>query len=147
VEITDRSGMRRAESAVIDPALRVYYSLFGLVIAIALFGIANTLVLSILERVRELGLLRAVGMDRRQIRSLIRWEAIIIAGIGAVTGLALGAFLGWATTIALDLPVAAVPVAQLALFTAFAIMAGALAAALPARRAARTNILHAVTAE
>jgi putative ABC transport system permease protein len=147
VEISDRAGMRHVESVEIDPALRVYYSLFGLVIVIALFGIANTLALSILERVRELGLLRAVGMDRRQVRSLVRWEAIIIAGIGAVIGLALGAFLGWSTTITLDLPVTAVPVAQLALFTACAIAAGALAAVLPARRAARTGILRAVTTD
>jgi putative ABC transport system permease protein len=147
VEVADRGDMRRKESAELDPALRVYYSLFGLVIVIALFGIANTLALSILERVRELGLLRAIGMERRQVRSLIRWEAIIIAAIGAVTGLALGAFLGWSTTTTLGLPVTAVPIAQLALFAACAIAAGVLAAALPARRAARTNMLRAVATE
>ncbi|HEU5159267.1 MAG TPA: FtsX-like permease family protein [Streptosporangiaceae bacterium] len=147
VVITDRAALRRDVSAEIDPALRVYYSLFGLVIVIALFGIANTLALSILERVREIGLLRAVGMDRRQVRSLIRWEAIIIAAIGAVIGLALGTFLGWATTVTLDLPTARVPVAQLALFGALAIGAAVLAAGIPARRAARTNTLRAVTAE
>jgi putative ABC transport system permease protein len=147
VAITDRGDMRRAESAVIDPALRVYYSLFGLVIVIALFGIVNTLALSIMERVRELGLLRAVGMDRRQVRSLIRWEAGIVAGIGAVTGPVLGTFLGWATTVALDLPVTAVPVRLLVVFGAVAIVASVLAGALPARRAARTNMLRAVAAE
>lgn len=125
----------------------MYYSLLGLVIVIALFGVANTLSLSILERVRELGLLRAVGMDRRQVRSLIRWEAIIIAGIAAVTGPVLGAFLGWATTVALGLPETAVPVANLALFTAVAIAMTAVAAALPARRAARVPMLRALSAD
>jgi putative ABC transport system permease protein len=147
VVISDRGELRRAVSAEIDPALRVYYSLLGLVIVIALFGVVNTLALSILERVRELGLLRAVGMDRRQVRSLIRWEAIIISGIAAVTGPVLGAFLGWATTLTLDLPVTVVPVAQLALFSVSAIAAGALAAAIPARRAARTPVLRALAAQ
>ncbi|MCP9970992.1 ABC transporter permease [Actinomadura madurae] len=147
VEVTDRGDMRREVAAELDPALRVYYSLLGLVIVIALFGVANTLSLSILERVRELGLLRAVGMDRRQVRSLIRWEAIIIAGIAAVTGPVLGAFLGWATTVALGLPETAVPVANLALFTAVAIAMTAVAAALPARRAARVPMLRALSAD
>ncbi|WP_021596705.1 FtsX-like permease family protein [Actinomadura welshii] len=147
VEVTDRGEMRREVAAELDPALRVYYSLLGLVIVIALFGVANTLSLSILERVRELGLLRAVGMDRRQVRSLIRWEAIIIAGIAAVTGPVLGAFLGWATTVALGLPETAVPVANLALFTAVAIAMTAVAAALPARRAARIPMLRALSAD
>jgi putative ABC transport system permease protein len=147
VEIADRGELRREVSAEIDPALRVYSSLLGLVILIALFGVVNTLALSILERVRELGMLRAVGMERRQVRSLIRWEAIIIAGIAALTGPVLGAFLGWATTITLDLPETVVPVARLALFTAFAIAATALAAVLPARRAARTPMLRVLAAD
>jgi putative ABC transport system permease protein len=147
VEIADRGDLRRAVAGEIDPALRVYYSLFGLVILIALFGIGNTLALSIVERVREIGLLRVVGMDRRQLRSMIRWEAIIIAGVGAVIGIGLGAFLGWATTIALSLPVVAVPAGLLAAFTAGAMAAAVLAAGLPARRAARTAMLRALAAE
>jgi putative ABC transport system permease protein len=147
VEIADRGELRRAVASEIDPALRVYYSLFGLVMLIALFGIGNTLVLSIVERVREIGLLRVVGMDRRQVRSMIRWEAIIIAAAGAAIGVGLGTFLGWATTIALDLPVAAVPAGLLAAFTAGAMAASVLAAGLPARRAARTGMLRAVAAE
>jgi putative ABC transport system permease protein len=144
--VAGRADLRREVSSEIDPALRVYYSLFGLVILIALFGIGNTLALSVMERVREIGLLRAVGMERKQVRSMIRWEAIIIAAIGAAVGIALGTFLGWATTVTLDLPVA-VPVGQLAVFTAFAIVAGVLAAGLPARRAARTTVLRAIAAE
>ena len=147
VEIADRGELRHEVSAAIDPALRVYYSLFGLVLVIALFGIFNTLALSILERTRELGLLRVVGMDRRQVRSMVRWEAVIIAGIGAVIGLGLGTFLGWATTITLHMAVATVPVAPLAGFAVVAVVAGAAAAWPPARRAARTPMLRAVAAE
>ena len=89
----------------IDPALRLYYSLLGLTVVIALFGIVNTQALHILERVRELGLLRAIGMDRRQVRAMVRWEALIVATIGTATGLSAGAFLGWALTRASKLPV------------------------------------------
>ncbi|HEY7484946.1 MAG TPA: FtsX-like permease family protein [Streptosporangiaceae bacterium] len=145
--IAGRDDLRHEVSSEIDPALRVYYSLFGLVILIALFGIGNTLALSIMERVREIGLLRAVGMERRQVRSMIRWEAVIIAAIGALVGIAVGTFLGWATTITLQLPVVSVPVGQLALFAVFALVAGVLASALPARRAARTAMLRAVAAD
>ncbi|MEI2653545.1 MAG: FtsX-like permease family protein, partial [Microthrixaceae bacterium] len=76
--------------------LGLFYAMLALAIVIALLGIANTLALSIFERTRELGLLRAVGMDRSQLRSAIRWEAIIIAVLGATLGLAVGTFFGWA---------------------------------------------------
>ena len=93
-----------------------------------------------------LGLLRAIGMDRQQVRSMIRWEAAIMAAIGTTVGLGLGAFLGWAISRDLDLP-ATIPVAQLALFAAAALMVGVLAATLPARRAARVDMLRAIAAE
>ncbi|HEV8425307.1 MAG TPA: FtsX-like permease family protein [Actinomycetes bacterium] len=145
MEIASRGELRR-QAAVIDPALRLFYSLLGLAIVVGLFGVVNTLVLSILERVRELGLLRAIGMDRQQVRSMIRWEAVIMAAIGTTVGLGLGAFLGWAISRDLDLP-AAIPVGQLALLAAAALMVGVLAATLPARRAARVDMLRAIAAE
>jgi len=146
VEIASRGELRRQAGSVIDPALRLFYSLLGLAIVVGLSGVVNTLVLSILERVRELGLLRAIGMDRQQVRSMIRWEAVIMAAIGTTVGLGLGAFLGWAISRDHDLP-AAIPVGQLALLAAAALMVGVLAATLPARRAARVDMLRAIAAD
>jgi putative ABC transport system permease protein len=146
VEIASAAELRRRATAAIDPALRLFYSLLGLAVVIGLAGVVNTLVLSILERRRELGLLRAVGMDRRQVRSMIAWEAVIVAGVGAGLGLGLGAFLGWAVGRDLDLP-AAIPVGRLALVAAAAVVAAVLAAALPARRAGRVDVVRAVAAE
>jgi putative ABC transport system permease protein len=146
VDIAGRAELRRRAAAAIGPALRLFYSLLGLAIVIALLGIVNTLALSVLERVRELGLLRAIGMDRRQVRAMIRWEAAMIAAIGAAIGIGLGAFIGWAVSLDLDLPVT-LPAGQLALVAAAAITAGVLAAALPARRAARVDVLAAVVTE
>jgi putative ABC transport system permease protein len=146
VEIASSGELRRQATAAIDPTLRLFYSLLGLAIVVGLFGVVNTLVLSILERVRELGLLRAIGMDRQQLRSMIRWEAVIITAIGTTIGLGLGAFLGWAISRDLDLP-ATIPAGQLALLAAAALMVGVLAATLPARRAARVDLLRAIAAE
>jgi putative ABC transport system permease protein len=134
-------------AADLDPALRVYYSMFGLMIVIALFGIVNTLALSVLERVRELGLLRVLGMQRHQVRAMLRWEAAIVAATGTAVGLALGALGGWATTRALNLSVTDVPAGQLAGCAAGAVLASTLAGAIPARRAARVDILRALATE
>ena len=91
----DQAGYK-AEQTSIDQLLGLIYALLGLAILIALLGIANTLALSILERTRELGLLRAVGMTRSQLRSTIRWESVIIALQGTLLGLVIGLFFGWA---------------------------------------------------
>jgi putative ABC transport system permease protein len=115
-------------------------------ILVALFGIANTQTLPVFERVREIGLLRAVGMDRRQVRSMIRWEAATIAGAGATLGLGLGAFLGWATTRALGQPAGGVPADLLLACAVAAVLAATLATALPARRAAPRRPLITATA-
>jgi putative ABC transport system permease protein len=146
VEIAGHDELRRRVAATIDPALRLFYGLLGLAIVVGLAGIVNTLVLSILERVRELGLLRAIGMDRRQVQSMIRWEAVIIGAIGITIGLGVGAFLGWAISRDLDLS-AIIPVGQLVLIAAAATVAAVAAATLPARRAARVDIVRAVAVE
>jgi putative ABC transport system permease protein len=146
VDIAGHAELRRRAAAAIDPALRLFYSLLGLAIVIALFGIVNTLALSVLERVRELGLLRAIGMDRRQVRAMLRWEAVMIAAIGAAIGLGLGAFIGWAVSRDLDLPTT-LPAGQLTLVAAATITTGVLAAALPARRAAQVDMLRAIATE
>ena len=117
---------------------------------IALIGIVNTLALSIFERTRELGLLRAVGMVRRQLKRMIRWESVIITVLGAVLGLAVGTFFGWAAVSAMgDIGVdrLSLPALRLIMFVVVAGLAGVVAAIFPARRAARLDVLRAIAHE
>ena len=124
--------------------------LLALAIIVSLFGIVNTLVLSVMERTRELGMLRAVGMSKRQMRRMVRHEGIITAQIGAVLGIVVGLILGGLVTGALSASTGmgfSVPVGSLVAFTIVASVAGVLAAILPARRAARLNVLDALSYE
>ncbi|MGZ4648913.1 MAG: ABC transporter permease, partial [Blastococcus sp.] len=133
-----------------DQMLALVYALLGLAILIALLGIGNTLALSIVERTRELGLLRAVGMTRRQLRSSVRWESVIIAVQGTLLGLLIGVFLGWALVRALrdqGIDVFRLPLGQLAVVVLLGAVAGVLAAVLPSRRAARLQVLRAILSE
>jgi putative ABC transport system permease protein len=122
-------------------------ALLGLSVLIALVGIGNTLALSIHERTREIGLLRSIGMARHQLRAMIRSEAMIIAAIGSLLGVAVAALLGWAVVEAmggLGVTVLVLPLRQLAAWVVVATAAGLLAAILPARRAAALPTLEAV---
>jgi putative ABC transport system permease protein len=122
------------------------YVLLGFSIVVSLFGMVNTLVLSVFERTRELGMLRAIGMTRRQARRMIRQESVITALIGTVFGLGLGIALAFGANQALaeyELPTT-IPVVTLAAFTLVAALAGVAAAVLPARRASRLNVLDAL---
>jgi putative ABC transport system permease protein len=129
--------------------LALLYVLLALSLIVSLFGMVNTLVLSVLERTRELGLLRAVGMTRRQTRRMIRSESIITALLGALLGLPIGIALAALVTRAFadQGVVFAVPAVELVVFVAIALLAGVLAAAFPARRAARLNVLRALQYE
>jgi putative ABC transport system permease protein len=147
IQLQDRTEFRDAQASEINTMLGLIYALLGLAVLIALLGIANTLALSVFERTRELGLLRAVGMTRGQLRSAIRWEAVIIALFGAVLGLAVGIFFGWTMVKALQeqgFERFYVPVGQLAVVTLIAALAGVVAAILPARRAAKLDVLQAI---
>jgi putative ABC transport system permease protein len=150
VQVRDQAEYKAEQARQIDQLLALVSALLGLAILIALFGIVNTLALSIFERVRELGLLRAVGATRGQLRRMIRWEAVIIAVLGAVFGLVVGSFFGWAVVRALkDLGVTvfSVPGGQLVGYVLAAAVAGVLAAILPGRRAAKVDVLRAIAAQ
>jgi putative ABC transport system permease protein len=133
----------------LDDVLNILYALLGLSVLVSFFGIVNTLVLTVFERTRELGMLRAVGMNRRQVRRMIRHESIVTALIGAVLGIAVGLFLAFLVTRILEdegIPFA-LPMGSLIVFVFAAIVVGILAAILPARRAARLNVLRALQYE
>ena len=134
----------------INQFLAIIYALLGLAVVIAVLGIVNTLALSVLERTREVGLLRAVGMTRRQLRTMVRLESIVIAVLGGVLGIGLGLVFGIALQRAIadqGLTVLAIPIGQLLIFLLLAAVIGVLAAVFPARRAARLDVLRAITTE
>jgi putative ABC transport system permease protein len=139
----------KAQSSFINTLLNLLYVLLALSVVVSLFGMVNTLVLSVFERTRELGMLRAVGMTRRQARRMVRHESVITALIGAALGLPLGIMLAAAVTHALGKygVTFSVPVASLVAFTVAALIAGVLAAIAPARRASRLNVLEALQYE
>jgi putative ABC transport system permease protein len=137
-------------AAQIDQVVSLFYGLLFLAVLIAAFGIANTLSLSVYERTRELGLVRAVGATRRQVRSTVRWESVITALLGAVQGIIIGILLGYAVTVALSdqgLNSFTLPIPTLILILVVAFVIGVVAAIRPARRAARLDVLRAVTVE
>jgi putative ABC transport system permease protein len=133
----------------LNDVMSLFYVLLALSVIVSLFGMVNTLVLAVFERTRELGMLRAVGMTRRQVRRMIRQESIVTALIGAALGLPLG--VGLAALVVRSLAEHGVtfslPVGTLAVFTVVAILAGVLAAIAPARRASRLNVLGALQYE
>ena len=147
--VQTREEFKDSMLASLSSVLNVLYALLGLSVIVSLFGIVNTLVLSVFERTRELGMLRAIGMTRRQVRRMIRQESIVTALIGAALGIAVGIFLAVLVTQALSDEgiVFALPYGSLALFVVAAIAAGVLAAILPARRASRLNVLEALQYE
>src|SRR4029079_11801394 len=129
----------------------IVYVFLALAILIAFMGIANTLSLSLRERTRELGLLRAVGLTRAQLRATVRWESVIIAGFGALGGIGVGVLVGWGLTRSFsdDLPgdVSSAPAGRLLMIALAGAIAGVLAAVRPARRAARMPLLSALAAD
>jgi putative ABC transport system permease protein len=149
VKVDTRDGFSQAQEDSLNPVLYMFYVLLALSVIVSLFGIVNTLVLSVFERTRELGMLRAIGMTRRQVRRMIRYESIVTALIGTALGLVLGIALAGLVTAALSSEGLAfsVPVVSLVVFVIIAVVAGMLAAIFPARRAARLNVLEALQYE
>ncbi len=150
VQVQDQAAFREQQAGFIDQLLGLITALLLMSIGIAGVGIINTLGLSIYERTRELGLLRAVGMSRRQVSRMVRWEAILIAVFGAVLGLAIGIAFGWALQQALKsegVSEFTIPVGQLVAYVVVAALIGVVAAIWPARRAAKLNVLQAIAYE
>jgi putative ABC transport system permease protein len=148
--VMDQAAYKASRAKPIQQMLMLVYALLALAILIALLGIGNTLALSIFERTRELGVMRAVGMTRQQLRATIRWESVIIALQGTVLGLLIGVFFGWALVLAMKnqgITVFSTPVLSLAIVAVLAALAGVAAAILPSRRAAKLNILRAIVSE
>ncbi|MFD9867302.1 ABC transporter permease [Streptomyces niveus] len=151
-DVQTRDEYARTSAGAVDMMLTLIYALLALAVVVALLGIANTLTLAVHERTRELGLLRAVGQTRAQLRAMVRWESVLVAAFGTAGGLALGGLLGRvavkASEGAGDTAFAfAVPPAQLAIVGAVGLTAGVIAGWRPARRAARLDVLRAVATE
>jgi putative ABC transport system permease protein len=150
LSIQSRAEFEHSQQSSVNQELGLVYVLLALAVVIALIGIVNTLMLSVFERTHELGLLRAVGMTRRQVRAMIRSEAVIIALVGAVIGVVIGTGLGVAFAVALrnnGVTNIAVPFASLVAFLVLAGLLGLAAASWPARRAARLDVLAAIAAD
>lgn len=146
-EVQDIEEFEQAQADQINQLLGLVYALLALAIVIALIGIANTLALSIVERTRELGLLRAVGMTRSQLRATVRWESVMIAVFGTFLGMAIGAFFGWVMVEALrdeGFRAFVLPYQSLFVIAVIAALAGVVAAIRPAHRAAKLDVLRAI---
>jgi putative ABC transport system permease protein len=150
VKVQSRAQFEASQAAQVNQLLGIVYALLALAVIIALIGIVNTLMLSVFERTHEIGLLRAVGMKRRQIRAMIRSESVILAVFGAVIGIVVGTALGIALVSSLHsqgITVTTIPWASLVVFLVLAGLLGLLAASWPARRAARLDVLAAIAAQ
>jgi putative ABC transport system permease protein len=150
VQVQTRMQFEQAQVASVNQLLGLVYALLALAVLIALIGIVNTLMLSVLERTREIGLLRAVGMRRPQVRAMIRSESVILATFGAVIGIVIGTLMGLALVSSLrqqGITETSVPWVRLVEFLILAAVLGLIAASWPARRAARLDVLAAIAAE
>ena len=145
-----RAQFEQSQQNTINQELGLVYVLLALAVLVALIGIVNTLMLSVFERTREIGLLRAVGMKRRQVRAMIRSEAVIVALFGAVVGIVVGTALGVALASSLrrsGVTTVAIPIPSLIVFLILSAVLGLIAATWPARRAANLDVLAAIASE
>ena len=150
VQVQTRAQFEQAQVSAVNQVLGLVYALLALAVLIALIGIVNTLMLSVFERTREIGLLRAVGMRRRQVRTMIRSEAVILALFGAIIGIIIGTGMGIALVSSLKnqgITDTVVPWSRLVIFLILAALLGLVAASWPARRAAKLDVLAAIAAQ
>lgn len=150
ISVLNRADIADQATASVDTMLTIVYALLALAVIIAVLGIVNTLALSIIERTREIGLLRAIGLTRPQTRRMITLESVVVAVLGAILGLGMGLVFGAALQRSLaeqGLDTLDIPWVQLAAFLVTAVVVGILAAVLPARKAARLDVLQAIATE
>lgn len=151
MSIMDRQDIRNMFGGMINTMLNIMYGLLAMALIIAVLGVINTLAMSVFERQQEIGMLRAIGLDRRKVKRMIRLEAVVISLFGAVIGVGLGSFLAWAVgeTIKADIPGYAlvVPWDRIGIFLLLAGVVGVLASLWPARSAAKLNMLTAIKTE
>ncbi|NJP65676.1 ABC transporter permease [Streptomyces spiramenti] len=150
LSVLDREAMIAEVSAEADTALTLVYALLGMAVVIAVLGVVNTLAMSVMERRSEIGMLRAVGLDRGGVARMVRLESVVISLFGGVLGIGLGIFIGWAGGLKLADQMSTyqlvLPYERLGLFLLLAAVVGVIAALWPARRAARTDMLSAIHA-
>jgi len=150
VQVQTRAEFENSTKQQVNQLLGLIYALLGLAVLIALIGIVNTLMLSVFERTHEIGLLRAIGMRRRQIRAMIRSESVILAVFGAIIGMVIGTGLGVALVSSLrsqGITDTVVPVSSLVVFLVLSALLGLVAASWPARRAAKLDVLAAIATD
>ncbi|MEU3523890.1 FtsX-like permease family protein [Streptomyces sp. NPDC038707] len=151
VKIQDKQDISREIGNVFTQVLNMVYGLLGMAVIVAVLGVVNTLAMSVFERAQEIGMLRAIGLDRRAVKRMVRLESLVISLFGGVLGLGLGVFFGWAAgeLLATEIPTyeLQLPWGRMAVFLLLAGLIGVLAALWPARRAARLNMLAAIKAE
>ncbi|MFF8608758.1 ABC transporter permease [Streptomyces sp. NPDC015346] len=151
ITVMDHKDIRDLFGGQINLLLNIMYGLLAMALLIAILGVVNTLAMSVFERQQEIGMLRAIGLDRRRVKRMVRLEAVVISVFGAVIGIGLGAFLGWAIgeTVKSTLPGYALvlPWDRIGVFLVLAGLVGVLAAMWPARSAAKLNMLNAIKAE
>jgi putative ABC transport system permease protein len=148
VNVQDPATVEKQQASQVNQLLTIIYVMLALAIVIAVLGIINTLVLSVVERTREFAFLRAVGMARRQVRRMVRGESVVIALFGAALGVLVGLGFGVALTsavVAASGGVVSIPIGSLVVFVVLALVFGIVAAVWPARRAARTNVITALS--
>ncbi|MFF2570480.1 ABC transporter permease [Streptomyces sp. NPDC058084] len=151
MSVMDQKDIRDQFGGIINMMLNIMYGLLAMALIIAVLGVVNTLAMSVFERQQEIGMLRAIGLDRRRVKRMVRLEAVVISLFGAVIGIALGSFLGWAIgeTLRDSLPHYALvlPWGRIGIFLLLAGLVGVLASLWPARSAAKLNMLQAIKAE
>ncbi|MFG2206166.1 ABC transporter permease [Streptomyces sp. NPDC048638] len=151
LKVQDHADLRKENAGQIETVLYIVYGLLGMAVIIAVVGVVNTLAMSVFERTREIGMLRAIGLARSGIKQMVRLESVVISLFGAVLGIGVGVFLSWAggNLVSQGLPTyeLLLPWGRLGLFLLIALVVGVLAALWPARRAARLNMLEAIGAQ